>query len=267
MKLGLKGKVALVTGGSKGIGKAIVLSLIEEGAYVCVCGRDTSALFRLKKELKRKSTRFVPFQADVTDVIQIHKMINRINKRFGKLDILINNAGGLTRFGEFGELNGSDWMDTYKLNVVSVVYLVKETMPLLKKSKCGRVIIISSLAAIQPGIFNPHYSASKAGLLNLAKHLSFILSPYDILVNTVCPGSVHSNLWKQNIAYVAGLKNISFSDAEKILETQEAAKTRLGRVGESDEIASAVIFLCSEKSSWTTGSCLIIDGGKLSTIH
>lgn len=243
MDLGLEGRVAIVTGGSKGIGKAIAESLIDEGVKVVICARGADSLAATQEEIRKSGNYAVTMQADVTKPDDVEKVVAFTVARFGGLDILVNNAGGATVFGTFSELEDKDWLDSYNLNVMSVVYFVRYAIPFLKQSQAPRIINIASISGFQPGYFNPHYAASKAAVINLSKYLANHLAKDKILVNTVCPGPINSGPWEH--------------------VTRDFP---LGRIGEVDDVAGLVTFLASDKVPWITGSCFHVNGGTLSSI-
>ncbi len=264
MNLALNGRVALVTGGSKGIGRAIARALAEEGARVAVTARGAQALQDTARELSEWSVLAVA--ADATDPKAVDAAVARVIDAHGALDILVNNVGGAGRFGGFRDLGDADWRSAFDLNVLSMVRFVRAAEPHLRRSKCGRIINISSIAGVQPGSFNPHYTATKAATINLSKYLADYFVNDRVLVNVVCPGPVHSESWDENVRRVAAERNVPFEAAWREVEREEAAKIPMGRVGDGEDIAGFVAFLASEKAGWATGSCFHVNGGKLRAI-
>ncbi len=190
MYLELNGRIALVTGGSKGIGRAIVQALAEEGARVAVTARGAEALEKTASEFSKLDIMIVP--VDAIDQEAVSAAVMRIVDVFGGLDILVNNVGGAGRFGGFGDLSDIDWQDAFDLNVLSVVHFVQAAEQYLRRSNGGRIINISSISGVQPGGFNPHYAGTKAATINLSKFLANYFVKDGVLVNVVCPGPVHS---------------------------------------------------------------------------
>lgn len=264
MNLALNGRVALVTGGSKGIGRAIARALAEEGARVAVTARGAQALQDTARELSEWNVLAVA--ADATDPTAVDAAVARVVDLHGGLDILVNNVGGAGRFGGFRDLGDADWRSAFDLNVLSMVRFVRAAEPHLRRSKCGRVINISSISGVQPGSFNPHYTATKAATINLSRHLADYFAKDRVLVNVVCPGPVHSESWDENVRRLAIERDIPFESAWQQVEREEAAKIPLGRVGDGEDIAGFVAFLASDKSGWATGSCFHVNGGKLRAI-
>ncbi|MEN9633882.1 MAG: hypothetical protein RL077_2286 [Verrucomicrobiota bacterium] len=264
MDLELKGRVALVTGGSKGIGAGIVRALAREGVRVVFCARPSSAMSSLEAEVRATGAECHGLPVDVFDGAAVAALVAAAARQYGGLDILVNNVGGPLRFAGFEELTDEDWMRAYEFNVLSVVRFARAALPHLRQSSLRRIINISSITALQPGMYCPHYSATKAAAVNLGKHLANILAKESILVNTVCPGPVHSEAWNQNVQRLVGQRGATFEETWQTVEREEAGKVPLGTVGEDAEIAAAVAFLASPRSSWTTGSCFHVNGGKLS---
>lgn len=264
MSYTLANRVALVTGGSKGIGKAIMKALALEGASVAITARDEAVL----KEVTESYIEF-DIYAIPTDALNQQKVelaIEKIITKYGKLDILVNNIGGVSKFAGFPELEDQDWIDTFNLNVLSMVHFTKAAEKYLIKSECARIINISSISGIQPGEFNPHYALTKAATINLSKSMANYYVKNNILVNTVCPGPVHSDSWNKNIERIAHIQGKDVELMRQIVDEEESSKIPLGRVGEGDDIAGLVTFLASDKASWITGSTFHINGGKLRSI-
>jgi len=263
MDLGLHRRTALITGGSKGIGAAIVRRLAQEGVRVAVCARASDALDRLQAEIRATGADFLAVPADVLAPDSGRTCVDTVVEAWGGLDILVNNVGGALRFGGFEDLADEDWERAFDFNVMSVVRFSRAALPHLRLSPLKRIINLSSISGIQPGYFNPHYALTKAAVMNLSKHLANVLAKEKILVNCVCPGPVRSESWQENIRRLSVEWNLPYDEAEARVERQEAAKIPLGEIGEGEQIAAAVALLASPLSSWTTGSCVHIHGGKL----
>jgi 3-oxoacyl-[acyl-carrier protein] reductase len=264
MDLQLKDRTALVTGGSKGIGASIVRQLAKEGAKVIFCARPSPAMAALELEVRATGGVCKAMPVDVFDVDAVRKLVNDAAEYWGGLDILVNNVGGAIKFGGFDELSDEDWMRAYEFNVMSMVRFSRAALPYLRQSESKRIINISSISGAQPGGYNPHYALTKAAIINLSKHLANILVDDKVLVNTVCPGPVHSDSWEENVIRIASERGISQTEARLLVENEESAKIPLGVVGEGDQIASVVALLASPLSAWTTGSCFHVNGGKMS---
>lgn len=263
MDLQLKDRVALVTGGSKGIGAAITRGLAGEGVRVVFCARPSRELNELAVDLTASGLTVAAMEVDASKPVGIASLVEAVVAKWGALDILVNNMGGAPKTGSFEDLSDDDWLHSFEFNVMSVVRFTRAALPHLRRSELRRIINISSISGIQPGYYNPHYTTTKAAVVNLGKQLANSLAKDRILVNTVCPGPVHSDSWDRNVALVATARGISLKDAYDAIESAEAAKIPLGVVGEAEQVASAVALLASPLSAWTTGSCVHINGGKL----
>ena len=266
MNLGLRNRVAIVTGGSKGIGRVISTSLAQEGVKVAIIARNKDAINRTCREITDQKGTVLGISADVTSQEDVNRAIENTVKVFGGLDILVNNAGGVSKYGGFRDLNNKDWIDSFNLNVMSWVNFSNLSEKYLLKSAAGRVITISSITGLQPGFFNPHYSFAKAATINLSKQLANVYAKHGICVNSISAGPVHSDSWMQNVASQAAREGISFDQAYQDMENTERTKIPLGRVGEGEDIANMVLFLASDRAQWITGSCLQVSGGKYACI-
>lgn len=263
MDLQLQNRIALVTGGSKGIGAAIVRQLTREGARVVFCARHSQAMTSLEAEIRAEGGTCVGMPVDVFDPIAIASLVDAASAQWGGLDILVNNVGGALRFGSFYDLEDDDWIKSYEFNVMTVVRFTRAALPYLRRSTLRRIINVSSISALQPGSYNPHYSVTKAAVVNLSKHLANVLAKENILVNAVCPGPVRSASWQENIRQNALKLGLNEAEFATQFEMEESKKIPLGRLGKGEHIASVVALLASPLSDWTTGSCFHLNGGKL----
>ena len=185
----------------------------------------------------------------------------------GGIDILVNNAGSIERFGEFFDLTQKDWINAWQVNLMSAVNASRFAYQHIKHSEQGRIINISSITAMQPGGFNPHYSAAKAALINFSKHLANRLAGDKILVNTLVLGNFDSAGWQSYLDHFATTNKM---DREEVAINQTEyidGTISLGRMGRVNEIVPLVLLLASQLSAWTTGSCIVVDGGKLKAVH
>ena len=263
MKLdSLRGKYALITGSSKGIGFSIACALGQQGCKVAIIGRKKKFLDQCSNKLNQMSISHLTFNENLIDSKSSSRIMKIIAEVWGRLDILVNNVGGLPKKGNFFELSDQDWKDCHELNVLIPVRFTREAFPLLKKSNQPRVINISSFVASQPGSYNPHYSACKTAILNLTKHCSNLFAQYGILVNSILPGNIETEFWNEYIEEKAIELQISVSEARDIENKRVTEPTPLKRLGLPEEIANMVVFLASDKASFITGTNLPIDGGR-----
>ena len=247
MELGLKGKSAVVTGASKGIGRAIALRLAEEGAGVAVCARGEPALREVEAELRARS---VPVHAAVCDVGNaeaLDRFLEAARAALGGVDILVNNPSGIMLADD-----EEAWQATVSVDLMAAVRASWKVTPWMAAAGGGAIVHISSIAGLEATGFPPAYGAAKAALVSHAKSLAVALAPQRIRVNTVAPGSIEfpGGLWAQ-----ARQDNPDFYGA--IL-----ADIPSGRLGTPEEVADVVTFLVSERASWVTGACLVVDGGQ-----
>lgn len=269
MDTNLNGRVALITGSSRGLGRAIAEALAAEGANVIINGRYAKTVGNTAYEIERKfdfNIRTYQFTADATNSDQINQWFKEKMPAIGQLDILVNNVGNLETQGLFLELKDEDWTRALELSLMTMVRFSRLAYPYLKESGHGRIINISSLPAHQPGKANPHYAAAKGALLPVSKILANEFAKDNILVNVVCPSTLDGGGWYENIKRRAERYKISLGEAERQLLKNESAKSPLGRLGTLDEVAKQVVFLASDCAGFITGQCINVDGGTTKSI-
>ena len=247
MDLGLRGKAAIVTGGSRGIGRSIALRLAEEGAGVAICARSEPALRETEAELRGRSVPVYAAVCDVADHGALDGFLEAARAKLGRLDILVNNPSGFV----FAD-DPSAWEATLNVDLMAAVRASWKAVPWIASAGGGAIVHISSIAGLEAGGFPPSYAAAKAALVSHAKSLAVALAPQKIRVNSVAPGSIEfpGGLWEQirhgnPELYGAVLKTIPW-----------------GRMGKPEEVADVVAFLVSERASWVTGDCIIVDGAQ-----
>lgn len=250
----LTGKVALVTGASSGIGRASALALAMQGAKVVVCARRLEKLEALAAEIKSRGKEALAVQLDVTKQEEITAAVAKTVETFGRLDILLNNAG-VAEFASFLEMTEAQWDKTIDTNLKGYFFVAQAAAREMVKNKWGRIIMISSIASAGVGVGFPQiaqYCASKGGVIGLVESMADELAPMGILVNAIGPGVIESEMTEGML---------------KDPKQAEALLTRapLKRAGKAEEIAAAVVYLASNEASYTTGATLYIDGGWLAT--
>jgi len=254
VELGLKDKIALVTGASKGLGKAIALELAGEGCHLGICARGREELERVRDLILERGVRCLARQTDVTDPRAIAELVAAVGREFGRLDILVNNAGG-ARPGSFAALSDDDLITDYQVKVLSQVRLVRESLGLLERSPAPRVININAIAGrvAVPGLFAT--TTHRAACFALSKALALELAPKKILVNSVNIGSVLTPQWENIRNRLApGVPMEDFA-------TERGRAVPLGRFGTPEEVSGLVAFLASERASYITGASIDVGGG------
>jgi len=258
----LKNHVAIVTGSSKGIGFEIARQLGLAGAKVVLCARNEDELLIAKSQLEKQGIQVIAKPFDLTNKDSAADLIKIVIDKWGQIDILVNNVGGIKKTGDFFSLSDGDWLDAFDLNLLTMVRFSREAIPYLKNSKCGRIINLSSFVAKQPGKMNPHYSAMKAAILNLTKHLSNHLASTDVTVNAISPGNIATEGWAQHIAKKAKDEGCSIEEVSKGENGRASQSIPKGRLGTPCEVAALALFLCSPAASYITGVDYLADGGK-----
>jgi NAD(P)-dependent dehydrogenase (short-subunit alcohol dehydrogenase family) len=255
----LKGHIALVTGGSKGIGRSIALAFAGEGADVAICARHLDELERVSSEIETFGVRALPMECDVTDTDQVHALPAKITNQLGPVDILVNNAGtsGSHKFlGHPDEL----WNSMIDLNLNSVYHVCKSFVPSMVERESGRIITIGSIRSKVGAPYVAAYTASKHGVLGLMRVLALELIRYDITVNVICPSFVDTPMTDGN---VARLMERTGRPAAEIREHMASASPQK-RILEPEEIAAVALMLASDQARGITGQAINIDGGMLS---
>lgn len=258
MDTGLTDRVAIVTGASQGIGRAIALDLATDGADVVLVARRRAGLEAVAAEIADLGRAGEVVTADVTSPDSAVAIVAAALERFDRVDILVNNAGkGAPK--PMLELTDDDWRASMELNLMSAVRLSMACVPHMTEQGWGRIINISSRVGREPDPYFAPYAAAKAALINFSKNLANAFSRHGVLTNCIVPGLIHSEAVDQAAARTAEATGQTID--EVFAATLRKRPIAAGRLGEPDDVAGLVTFLASERSAWTTGSCFTVDGG------
>lgn len=252
MELGLKGKVAIVTGGSEGIGRATVERLVAEGAKVALCARRPEILNGFAEELRKSGGDVLPVVADATKPGDMERLIDETVKNYGRLDILVNNAGG-TGQEPFEKVSDEAWQKDLDVKVFAHIRTTRAAVPHMKKQGGGRIINLNMVGAKQPFAGSFPTTISRAAGLALTKALSKEYAADNILVNAVAVGKIKSMQQERRAA------RQGMPVAEHYERTGKTVP--MGRMGEAAEVANVIAFLASDAASYVTGVCVNVDGG------
>jgi len=243
---GLAGRVALVTGGSRGIGRATCLELARQGAAVAVlCRRRIKDARAVVEQIESASGRGLAIEADVLDPEAIKRSAREAAAKLGNVDILVNNAGEMTDFSVL-EMKDDDWEKSLAINLTSAFRYVRECIPSMKERRWGRIINVSSQVVYTGSNNHAHYSAAKSGLLGFTFSLTKELGPFGITANVVAPGRIVTDLLTERMAG---------------REREWMSQTPMRRFGQPEEVAAAIAFLASEGASYITGAVINVNGG------
>ncbi len=253
-KFHLQGKVALVTGGSRGIGKAIALCLAEAGADIILASRKPPDLKVVAQEISQMGRKALAVPTNVRHLTEIDNLIKKSLEEFDHIDILVNNAATNPVFGSVFNIDEKAWEVTIGLNLKSCFFLSQVVGKIMRDKGGGNIINIASVNGVRPGLGTGVYSISKAGVIMLTQVLAQEWGQHNIRVNAIAPGIVKTRFSEALLSNPA-------------IATEREKSIALGRVSEPEEIANAALFLASEASSYMTGQTLIIDGGHFSSVR
>jgi 3-oxoacyl-[acyl-carrier protein] reductase len=253
MDMGIRGKAALVTAASKGMGKATALALASEGVRVLMCARTAADIKAAAEEVRAKTgVEVVEMTADVTKKEDIERLVKRAEEAFGGVDILVANSGGPPR-GNLEEMTDEQWYGAFEVATLSVVRLIRGVLPSMKQKRWGRILTIQSVSVKQPVPGLLLSNAVRPGVAGMFKTLSEDLGKHNITINVVCPGKILTD------RLLGGAKQSGLPTDEFI--KRAGADVPLGRVGTPEEFANVMVFLASERASYVTGVALQVDGG------
>ena len=264
MELGLRDRVCIVTGASRGIGRASAILLAGEGASVLLVGRRRDALAPVSAACEQAGGRAEIVALDVTALDAGERVTGACMSRFGRLDALVNNAG-TTVARPLEELTDADWQQQWELHVLAPMRLMRAAVPIMAQAGWGRIVNVSSSSGKRPSQRNVAYSVTKAATLSLSRAFADRYAGRGVLINAITPGPVGTELWigagglADQSAEAQGLTR------EQVLEST-AAGVPVGRLGSEQEIAAVIAFLCSEAASFVTGAAWSVDGGVVPVI-
>ena len=254
LDLGLDGKVAIITGGSEGLGRAAAQKLAAEGARVAICARRPDVLERAAEGIRKAGGQVLSRSVDVSQADQIEKFVGEVVSEWGGVDILLNNAG-TSAAASFEAVDDAAWIHDLELKLFSAVRLCRLCIPLMKKRGGGRIINVTNLGAKTPSARGLPTSVSRAAGINLTKSLANEYAADKILVNTICIGLVKSAQWERR---AKGDLDAFYKDTAK--------RVPIGRMGEAEEFGDLVAFLVSERAAFITGTAINFDGGMAAVV-
>ena len=246
MDLGLSGKNAVVTGGSKGIGKSIAKALAAEGANVAICARGKDALQATANEITELGVNVLASVCDVGDRKALHEFLNSAREKLGSIDILVNNVSALSAGDD-----DTDWDASLNVDLMASVWATRQVIPWMTESGGGSILFISSISGLESGS-PPAYAAAKAAVISFSKTLAVQLAPKNIRVNTIAPGSIE---------FEGGIWDMT-KEHNRPLYDLVLASVPTGRLGMPEEVGDVAAFIASPRASWITGTCISVDGGQ-----
>jgi 3-oxoacyl-[acyl-carrier protein] reductase len=264
MDLGLSDRACIVTGGSRGIGRATALALAREGAAVLLAARDAGALSEVAQACRDVGGRAEALALDITGVEAGERLVGECLERFDRIDALVNNAGtSAVRTAE--ELTDDEWQLQWELHVMAPMRLMRCAAPAMAERGWGRIVNVSSSSGKRPGQRNIAYSVTKAAELSLSRAFADMYASRGVLVNAIAPGPVQSELWMAPGGLADQVARVRGTSRDAVLEST-AAGVPIGRFGTELEIAGVIAFLCSEAASYVAGAAWSVDGGIVQVI-
>ena len=254
MDLGLAGKTAIVTAASQGIGRACAASLAAEGANVVICARREA---ELKKTAEELGPRVIAEPADVTSADDIERLVARTVESFGGVDILVA-IGGSPRYGAFDAMSDEDFVQAFEMTVLATVRMIRAVVPHMRKNRWGRIVTLQSRSVKEPIPNLAVSNAARPGVAGLIKHMSQELAAEGILLNTIAPGRIRTDRFRE------GARSSGMDEADYYRE--RAADLPIRRLGEAEEVADVITFLVSERASYVNGVTIAVDGGLIQSV-
>ncbi len=269
MDLGLKGRACVVTGASRGIGRETARLLCAEGANVLLVARDEERLAEAAADVigagPEAGGRAETLSLDVTAEDAGDRMLTEATARFGAFDVLVNNAG-TAMWRDLDDVPDEDWRAQYELNVMAPLRAMRAAAPAMAERSWGRVVNVCSTAGKRPSAAMPEYSVAKAAELSLSRLFADRYARSGVLVNAICPGPVESEMWMEPGGLLDQSHKLSGAASRDEALATAGSKRPIGRLAEAEEIAAAIVFLCSERASYVSGAAWSVDGGTVQVI-
>jgi 3-oxoacyl-[acyl-carrier protein] reductase len=269
MDLGLAGRACVVTGASSGIGRETALQLGAEGAKVLLVARGEERLAAVAEEVSRAAEaaggEAATLALDVTADDAGTRMLATCEERFGALDVLVNNAGA-AQWRDLDDVPDEDWRAQYELNVMAPLRAMRAAIPPMAERGWGRVVNVCSTAGKRPSAAMAEYSVAKAAELSLSRLFADRYAKVGVLVNAVAPGPVEAEMWMEPGGLLDQSRDLSGSGSREEALAEAGSKRPIGRLAQAEEIASAIVFLCSERASYVAGAAWSVDGGTVQVI-
>ncbi len=251
----LEGKVALVTGGSRGMGEATAIAFAKAGADVAVTSRRLPALEEVAEKVRKEGTKALAVEAHIGRMDQLQPLVDKVVAEFGKLDILVNNAG-TNFFSPAIDMDEKGWDSVMNLDLKGLFFLSQAAARVMREHGGGKIINISSVSGYRVQVPTGHYSIAKAGVIMATKVMALEWADYNIRVNCIAPGAIETKLYDSIFSLLP-------EEEAKVRKQEAADRIPMKYVGEPKDIANAVLFLASEASSYVTGQSFAVDGGSL----
>jgi len=269
MDLGLRGRACAVTGASRGIGRETARLLCAEGANVLLVARSEERLAAAAEEAGAAGAdaggEAVTLRLDVTDEDAGERMLAGAEERFGSLDVLVNNAGA-AQWRDLDDVTDEDWRAQYELNVMAPLRAMRAAAPPMAERGWGRIVNVCSTAGKRPSAAMPEYSVAKAAELSLSRLYADRYAKRGVLVNAICPGPVEGELWMEPGGLLDQSQQMSGTKSREAALQAAGEKRPIGRLAQVEEIAAAIVFLCSERASYVSGAAWSVDGGTVQVI-
>jgi len=254
----LEGRVAIVTGGGNGIGRSICQHIATEGGKAVVCDIDSASAAATVASITEDGGEAIPMETDVTKKSEVQRMVEETRKKFGRIDVLVNNAG-TDKKGAITDLPEETWDMLMSLNLKGVFLCTQAVMPVMIEQHYGRVVNISSMAGKTGEPLTSPYCATKFGVIGFTQSVALEVGKHNVTINAVCPGPVDTELIRKSVAQSAAIKGMN---PEDFMQEFFIGPTPLGRIAKPSDVAKAVVFLASDDAEFITGSTLNVSGGR-----